>query len=94
MMYAILLNTCCVDQLLFIVQHELSKNKPCQKIHFSVNYKKPVREAGLPAAFGGLSPVFAGKTVLNLLWFELAKSVGFWRFTGDKSLPLGCGFPH
>jgi hypothetical protein len=52
----------------------------CKRHKTSSFWQKTNGSGGLPTVFGGLPPFFAGKTILDLFWFELAKSVGFYRF--------------
>jgi hypothetical protein len=60
MLYVILLNTCCVDQLLFTVQCELRKLQMIP-VNFFCKIQKHIRVTGLPVPFSGLPSVFAGK---------------------------------
>jgi hypothetical protein len=63
MLYAILVNTYRVDQLIFTVQCELSKLQihPIKIFYFSVKTAKTCSFRGKPAVF---RRVFTGKTVL------------------------------
>ena len=94
MLYVILMNSCCVDQLIFTVQCELSKLQinPAKIFIFSAKNGKNQFISRLTAGFYRF---FADKPIqiqTDLVWPNRSVFTGFYRFTGGKPLPVGGGF--
>jgi hypothetical protein len=102
MLYVILVNICCVDQLIFTVQCELSKLQInlVKKIHFFCKkQQKPVCFA-VNRRFRAVSRRFfhrfsTSKPIqiqIDLNWSNRSVFTGFYRFTDGKPLPTGSDF--
>jgi hypothetical protein len=95
MLYVILVNTCRVDQLIFTVQCEMSKQQINLVKKFHLFYKKqqkPVCFVVNPRFRAVFHRFSAGKPVriqndLNLS--NRSVFTGFYRFTDGKPLPVG-----
>jgi hypothetical protein len=94
MLYVILVNTCRVDQLIFIVHCVLSKLQInlVKKFHFSVKNSKNRLVSRLT---DGLEQFLAGFSPVNRFEFKLIWIGQIGRFlpvSTGKSLPVGSGF--
>jgi hypothetical protein len=88
MLYVILVNTCCVDQLIFTVQCEFSKLQinHIKIFHF---FCRKQQNRFVSWLTGGFHRFFAGKLVRVQIDLAFVKPDVIYRFIGGKPLPVG-----